>query len=213
MKKIQENIVVYEALRNTVLHCEDGIRNAKIYMYTVYFALMSFGFKYRLLFLISFVVLIAFQAMINQDRLAIQRASSYIRVFFETKRDDMHWSLLNKDKSHATTYTEQYKNIGWYIDFAGASILSAFSFLIILITNLYYCRFRICKVPTIAWLEIVFAILLCGLTIYTNKKSYIVSTKNNAAIKIIDASVEDFYNRACTKYTFSRKIQLKIRKR
>lgn len=41
---IAENMVVYEALKNTVLHCEDGIRNAKIQMYTVYFVMLPFSF-------------------------------------------------------------------------------------------------------------------------------------------------------------------------
>lgn len=113
---IQENMVVYESLKNSALHCEDGIRNARLQMYTVYFVMLPFSFAYHGIFLVTFIVLIAFQTIINTEKIAIERISSYIRVFFEEKRDDIHWSLLNKDSIHLDSYSKQYKNLGWYIN-------------------------------------------------------------------------------------------------
>ena len=93
-KMFEENIVIYEALKNTVLHCEDGIRNARIYMYSVYFVLLGIGFdNHRWIIFITFFVLIAFQTMINTDRVAIERVSSYLRIFFETKSTFGVWKL------------------------------------------------------------------------------------------------------------------------
>ena len=66
-EKPLEDIIVYESLKNTALHCEDGVRNAKIYMYVVYFTLLTIYFALPLsnnyshwLLLLSFLILITF---------------------------------------------------------------------------------------------------------------------------------------------------------
>lgn len=193
---IEENMAVYEALKNTALHCEDGIRNARIYMYTIYFTLLSLGFTYRWMFLVSFFVLIAFQTMINMDRVAVERVSSFIRIFFESKRNDMHWSLLNKDEDHLAAYRTQYQNIGWYINYAGASLLSVLSLLAMLITYLH--DYNISEFPVTVWMELIIALLLCGLVIYINSRMYVSSVKHKDTIRVIDSSIEVFYNKCYT---------------
>ena len=42
-------------------------------------------------FLITYVVLITFQARINRQRYMLVQMSAYIRVFFEDERNDLHW--------------------------------------------------------------------------------------------------------------------------
>lgn len=207
---IKENIVVYEALKNTVLHCEDGIRNARIYMYTVYFTLLAFGFKYHWMHLVSFLVLIAFQTMINQDRIAIERISSYIRVFFEEKRNDMHWSLLNKDEVHLAIYRTQYKNLGWYINNSGASILAILSFGILIVTALK--NYSVSEIPYTILVELFIACLLCILVIYVNTKMYIDNIRNQNSIQILDDSIKSFYTR-CYKSDNDKVYLTKLKRR
>lgn len=186
-----ENMAVYEALKNTALHCEDGIRNAKIQMYTVYFVMLPFSFAYHGIFLVTFIVLIAFQAIMNTERIAIERASSYIRVFFEKKRDDMHWSLLNRNPEHVASYSKQYKNIGWYVNTYASSILAIISFIsmVVVYTSQNYATGSI---PLLAVFQICIALLLCILVIVVNSKYYDYRT-GQKMIDALDAGIQDFY--------------------
>lgn len=188
---IAENMVVYEALKNTALHCEDGIRNAKIQMYTVYFVMLPFSFAYHGIFLVTFIVLLAFQAIMNTERIAIERASSYIRVFFEEKRNDMHWSLLNKNPEHIASYSKQYKNIGWYVNTYAASILAIISFvsMVVVYTSQNYATGSI---PLLAVIQICIALLLCILVIVVNTKYYDYRT-GKKTIEVLDDGIRDFY--------------------
>ena len=83
MKPMKENIAVYETLRNSIVSCEERIANEKIYMYVVYFAMLAFSFERSWMILVSYLVLIVFQTLINGDRMAVEKASTYIRIFFE----------------------------------------------------------------------------------------------------------------------------------
>lgn len=192
---IEENIVVYEALKNTALHCEDSVRSARTQMYTVYFAVLSFGFAYHWLFLITFIILIAFQTIINTEMMAIERVSSYIRVFFEEKRNDMHWSLLNKDTTHLTSYSKQYKNIGWYINIYASSffaIVSLISMIIVYINQDY----DVGTLPISVWIQLGLAIPLCITAIVINTKYYDFK-RGKKTIETLDRGIRAFYKSLC----------------
>lgn len=85
--KPKEELIVYEMVRNTIISCEERVRNETIYMYVIYFAMLSFAFENNWLFLVTFIVLISFQSMMYADRLSIEKASAYIQVFL--KRADI----------------------------------------------------------------------------------------------------------------------------
>lgn len=200
IEKHSENLIVYEALKNTVLHCEDCGRNARIYMYVVYFALLTIYFtspaavyQSHWLILLSFLVLITFQTMINSSSIAIERISSYIRIFFETKRNDMHWSLLNKDKEHLTFYNATYQNIGWHINYWGATLLAFVSLIIIIYQIL--SDHSICEWTIYDLIEISAGCALFGLVFFVNKDSYINNEKHKDTISKLDKSIEEFYNK------------------
>lgn len=92
----EENIAVYESLRNEIIATQGVRANMIVYMYTVYIALFALGVERgRVFFVISYVILISFQAKINRCKYTIARISTYIRVFFEEERDDMHWETTN----------------------------------------------------------------------------------------------------------------------
>lgn len=195
-----ENLIVYEALKNTVLHCEDCGRNARIYMYVVYFAVLTIYFtsssavyQSHWLILLSFLVLITFQTMIHSSSIAIERISSYIRIFFETKRNDMHWSLLNKDKEHLAFYNATYQNIGWHINYWGATLLAFVSLIIIIYQIL--SDHSICEWTIYDLVEIIIGCSLFYLVFFINKGSYINNEKHRDSISNLDKSIEKFYNK------------------
>lgn len=187
---VEENIVVYEALRNTVIQLESGIQTAQSYMFTVYFALIGLGFSHsKHLFFVSFFVLIVFQNMINSNQLAIERISSYLRTFFANRRNDMHWELLNKDADHLGMFWEQSRDVGWYIKTWGASMLSIFSLLLIGVETFQFYGMEV-------RLELLFALLLCGVTIYINARRP-DRAKHRKRINELDESISKFYDKFC----------------
>ena len=168
---MKENLAVYEALRSSIVCCEDRIRNSTINMYVVYFAMLSFGFEYNWLFLVTFIVLITFQSMINVDRLSIEKTSCYIRVFFEERRDDIHWESLHKDTLHLLAYNSEIRNIGWYFNTSASSFLAIISFVSLLLVSVK--RYTLIRMPTDVFLEIIIAFCLCVIVIYINRRNWV----------------------------------------
>lgn len=192
---IEENMAVYETLRDSIIHLEDGIQTAYVYMFTVYFALLALGYLYNeYIFLGSFFVLIVFQNIINTNRFSIERISSYIRVFLEERRNDIHWELLNKDAEHERIYHEHYRNIGWRIKTWGASILAVFS--LFSMASAIFQVYGMESLPVKAWLELLAALFLCAMTIYINSE-YLSKAESRKGINDLDESIIKFYNKFC----------------
>lgn len=204
-KKQTESPMVYEALRNSIVSCEERIRNETINMYVIYFTMFSFGFTYNWLFMVSCIVLISFQSMINADRLSIEKASTYIRIFFEENRADIHWESLHKDASHLYVYNAEIKNIGWYFDKYGSAILAIFSFFSLLISVL--------KTPNISAInsvmisQLVITLVLVLIVIYMNCKYYINTGKKEDPIS---TSIQRFHQKCAKGSTRKMKASKRI---
>lgn len=106
---MKEDRVVYEALRNSIDSCEETIRNETISMYVTCFTAFSFGFTYNWLFMVSRTALIGFQFMINDDRLSIEKASTYVRILFEEGGYNVHREPPRKDMLHLSVYNAEIK--------------------------------------------------------------------------------------------------------
>lgn len=183
IKPKSENIIVYEALRNSIISCEERINNEKIYMYVTYFALLAFGFDHSWTILLTYPVLIAFQSLINGDRMAIEKTSTYIRVFFENN-SDIHWETLHKDQRYLHAYSVATRNIGWFIEKHASSLLAIFSFLTSLITFSQQCNYFF------SLLSLIFAFVLCIGVIIINMKLYI---NNGDTGGELENSIREFY--------------------
>ena len=94
--KFSENMCEYESLRNELIATQGTRANLILYMYTAYISLFVLAIQFsHYLYLVTFIILIPFQAKIVRAKHAIIRFSSYIRIFFEEERNDMHWESLN----------------------------------------------------------------------------------------------------------------------
>ena len=173
IKPRHENMAVYETLRNSIISCEERITNEKIYMYVVYFALLTLSVEseHSWIILITYIVLIAFQTLINGDRMAVEKTSIYIRVFFENN-SDIHWETLHKDQHYLRTYLAANKNIGWYTEKYGSSLLAIVSFVILPFISLQKCN-DFCLLPSYLVIEQIIALFLCIFVIAINRKLYI----------------------------------------
>lgn len=196
---LKESDMVYKALRDSIIHCEDGMRSSRHCMYSVYFIMVTFAFQQRWVFLLSFLVLISFQSMINSGHLAVERMSTYIRIFFESKRDDIHWERLNKDPKHTAVYQTTCRDFGWFINTASSSLLAGASLIgmVIATVETYGSNYR--AFPPDAWVGMCTALLLFFLVLCVNKKIYLnrdsSESKDKATIAIIDMNLEEFYQR------------------
>lgn len=191
---MKENIIVYEALRNHILHFQSAIMNETICMYTVYITLFSLGFAYRWLFLVSFIVLLVFQSMINCHLWEVRKATIYIEVFFEKKRDDIHWELLHRDSTYQSVVVKsKIRSIDWYIRKNGASLLAILSFVSILSISIYNVNFQIRNLPMTVIIQILAASVLCILTIYTNRLYFKIDGKGRTENDDLRDAIDKFF--------------------
>lgn len=191
---MEENVAVYTALREHILQKENQIANETIYMYVTYFALLAIGSIWNSWFsLVSFISLIVFQSMINGDQFAVTKASLYIRIFFETKRNDIHWEQLHQDPYCLSVISGTVnKTVGWYICKYGATILSILSFLSIIIPILHDSNYHLYALTSVETIRSIIAFILCSITIYMNKLYFTLRDNKNSNEKLAQA-IEAFY--------------------
>lgn len=184
--KAEEELSVYEALRNSIVSAEERVINTKCYMYVLYFTLLGFGLEFPHLLMVSYLVLIVFQTMINGDKLGAEKASTYIRVFFEESRA-IHWESLHKDSKHYQVYKKATRDIGWYIDKYSATILSAISSILFTL-SVFQKSIGDCVLP-LDVVSLFVSYLLCGLAVYINLKQY---SNNGKATGEIEETIREF---------------------
>ena len=140
--------------------------------------------------MVSFVVLIIFQTLINEDRIAIEKVSAFIRVFFENPREDIHWETLNKDIDAMKFYNKRIRNLGWYINKTGSSFLAIISFATLTI-NLFQADGL--QLTVFSKIQMALGLILVASVIYINSKLYIPD--KTAIIANIDKDIENFRTR------------------
>lgn len=185
---MQEDISVYNSIRESILHIEDRIQNATIYMYVIYFTILTISSASTTLgswvILITFIDLIVFQSMINNELWSLKKASIYINVFFESKHNDMHWELLHIDEKYDETYNRINKKIGWYIYKYSAAFLAVISLLAILFSEIHVsalenCVYIICSAGSV--IKIILSFILCILTIHINRSYFRLRSEKKGA--------------------------------
>lgn len=198
---MRENLLVYEALRENILHKEDSITTSIIYMYVTYFALLAIGFVWNhWISLISFIDLIVFQSMINSNQWAVLKSSYYIKIFFENERNDIHWETLHGDKRYKLVYDEVNRNVGWYFCKYGSSFLSVISFLAILFSNMQICAWDFEALFVSAKAQIVLSFILCIVTVYINLQYFHMRNEENDCVsQKLFAVIHTFYENECKK--------------
>lgn len=138
---MKEKIEEYESLRNEIIAMEELQRNVWINMYILFCALFVLGLQWsEKLFLITYVVLIPFQCVINEYRWSISRMSIYIRYFFENDKKVINWESLYKSDYFQDYDRRRKKTIRHIIAISGSihqGLLSTGFFLFLYMKNLY----------------------------------------------------------------------------
>lgn len=91
----------YAALRNEIITMEELERNVWIHMYILFVTFFALGIElsYNLL-LLTYIILIPFQIVINRYQWFIAKVSTYIRIFYEQDDDNLNWESMHITIEH-----------------------------------------------------------------------------------------------------------------
>lgn len=134
---MSEKIEVYETLRNEIIAIEEIQRNVWIYMYVIFCTLFVLGLQWSYyLFLVTYIVLIPFQCVINDYKWSISKMSTYIRIFFENENRNINWESLHLCDSYREYYKQKKRSIKGIIKISGATHLG-------LLATGFYCGYML----------------------------------------------------------------------
>ncbi len=87
----------YSALRDEIISISEQLRSTWTTMITlcVSIYILAFETKSSELFLLLYIILIPFQYIINSQQWSVQKISTYIRCFFESKELGIHWETMH----------------------------------------------------------------------------------------------------------------------
>lgn len=118
---MKEKIEVYETIRNEIIAMEEMQRNVWIYMYVLFCTLFVLGLEWsHYLFLVSYIIIIPFQCVINDYQWSISKMSTYIRIFFEKEYVDIGWESLHLCDAYKNYYNRKKKKLRDIIKISGA---------------------------------------------------------------------------------------------
>ena len=169
----RENITEYESLRNEIIATQGARENAILYMYTVYIALFVLSIEYsHYILLVTFVVLIPFQARILKAEASIAKISAFIRLFFEQETIDMHWESLQETLAEHPQYVKDHNTIVDKLSGTGATQLGCLStifFLFKVLKEATYTQFpEYIALPDV--IVILVSLVGVGFTVYITMK-------------------------------------------
>ena len=85
----------YDSLRSELVSMEATQRSIWIYMYVLFVSIFILGIEFSSnLFLVTYIVLIPFQVVINRYKLSIRRLSIYIKIFYEEDISEFNWETF-----------------------------------------------------------------------------------------------------------------------
>ena len=100
-------------------------------MYLLYIPIFTFAFEinnYHLI-LITYMILIPYQAIINNMEWNVSRISAYIRIFYEGEQSSQRWETMNTEYKPYADYLEKakIKSVSGFVRRAGSVHLAALS--------------------------------------------------------------------------------------
>lgn len=171
---MSEKIEVYNSLRNEIISFEETQRNVWIYMYVLFGTLFILGLQWsHFLFLISYIILIPFQCVINDYAFKITKMASYIRVFFEKENIGINWESINLWSQYKEYDNKKKKSFHGILKVSGAVHLG-------FLATAFYCGYTL-KLSymnnkfVLGWLNvslIVLSIILLMILVIINKDYY-----------------------------------------
>lgn len=171
---MKEKMEVYETIRNEIISIQELQRNVWIYMYVLFGTLFVLGLEWsNYLFLVSYVILMPFQCLINDYQWSISKMSTYIRIFFEEEDKEIGWESLHIYSGYKEYYRNKSKSIRGIIRISGAvhlGFLSTFFYCWNILHNSFVNKIYMIGVVELIW--IIISVILFAALIMINKDFY-----------------------------------------
>lgn len=180
---MEENLLIYEALRNELIRLQSGITNETIYMYVVYITLFAFGYRHNWLLLASFIVLIVFQAMISRDWWSMTKCSAYICTFFETPRKDMHWESFHRFEKYKQLKGKMDKELCWIIYRWSATFLATTSLIALVALEIENYQKSNGNLPLSEIIILILGFVFFHIVLLTNRRVFSKSDEDTTGLK------------------------------
>lgn len=114
----------YDSLRNEIISIEDRRRNVWIYMYVLFVTIFVLGMEFSYdLFLVTYIILIPFQIVINRYNWGVVKISTFIRVFYEEDKKDLAWEGLHITTEYKELIKKYNRGLSGIIRYTGVSQL------------------------------------------------------------------------------------------
>lgn len=121
----------YNALRAELVSKQERKMDAYLHMYLLYVPIFALAFEINnyYLFMITYIILIPYQAIINNMEWNVSRISAYIRLFYENDQTHQRWETMNAEYKPYTDYLEKtkIKSVSGFVSRAGSVHLAALS--------------------------------------------------------------------------------------
>lgn len=131
----------YTSLRNEIISCEEQQRTVWIYMYILFGTLFVLGIERSyFMFLVTYIILIPFQVVINRYAWSITKLSTYIRLFYEQEERHLNWESMHTCNEYKLYYKNINSSITGIMRNSGGTqlgFLSTSFFIIVLLYNNY----------------------------------------------------------------------------
>ena len=131
-----ERMEVYSALRDEAIRLQGEQSSFILAIYTIYAALLAVGMHRTPVLFATYMPILGFQSMINYKSWQIAKVSLYIRVFFENRRWDMHWSGLHAYDEYLHIHKKMTQSLEGILRNTGSIILSSLSTILVIYQRL-----------------------------------------------------------------------------
>lgn len=152
-------------IRNEIIADQEQRRSVWINMYILYAALFAVGIQWSYyLFLVTYLIILPFQATINNLVWNVARLSAYIRIFYEEDDETLNWESMNANYEVYRKYLGKMESklSAWIRNTSAAQLggLSTMFFICMLIYNKYSVGMNILDILLILLSIVLFGVAL-----------------------------------------------------
>lgn len=109
--KVVLNMNELNNIRNEIIADQEQRRNVWINMYILYSTIFVLSMQWSYyLFLVTYLIILPFQATINNLVWNVARLSAYIRIFYEEEEDSLNWESMNANYEVYRKYLGKMEN-------------------------------------------------------------------------------------------------------
>lgn len=168
----------FNNLRNEIISKQEQKRNVWLHMYILFISLFVLGLEISYyLFLLTFVILIPYQEVINNMEWNVSRISAYIRTFYERDNADLNWETMNTHYPPYLNYLgTRVKGLSGFVRNAGSihlGFLAAAFFIGCLLRENFLSNGGVLALNVIDIFLILFSIGMFFITVRINQDSKI----------------------------------------